>query len=169
MNRSFNVIPPAVGTKSAARIIDTRRREGKEVTAIYGFEIAHYCEKKNKMVNEEAEAVLKKLRSEEAAGSGTPVEICLKVLKHVPGHLRGCSAPKKEILAVENLRTTVELEKKKLAALEEEVQVLKEEQVKHQKEQASFKVEQYEMKKNMDLMMQEIKRLSGLVSQNSVS
>ena len=34
-----------------------RRREGKEVTAIDGFQIAHYCEKK-KMVNEEAEAVL---------------------------------------------------------------------------------------------------------------
>ena len=97
------------------------------------------------------------------------MEICLKVLKHVPGHLRGRSAPKKEILAVENLRTTVELEKKKSAALEEEVRVLKEEQVKHQKEQASFKVEQDEMKKNMGLMMEEIKRLSGLVSQNSVS
>ena len=90
------------------------------------------------------------------------MEICLKVLKHVPGHLRGRSAPKKEILAVENLRTTVELEKKKSAALEEEVRVLKEEQVKHQKEQD-------EMKKNMGLMMEEIKRLSGLVSQNSVS
>ena len=70
---------------------------------------------------------------------------------------------------MENLRTTVELEKKKSAALEEEVRVLKEEQVKHQKEQASFKVEQDEMKKNMGLMMEEIKRLSGLVSQNSVS
>ena len=35
-----------------------RRREGKEVTAIDGFQIAHYCEKKKKMVNEEAEAVL---------------------------------------------------------------------------------------------------------------
>ena len=35
-----------------------RRREGKEVTAIDGFEIAHFCEKKNKMVNEEADAVL---------------------------------------------------------------------------------------------------------------
>ena len=83
--------------------------------------------------------------------------------------IRGRSAPKKEILAVENLRTTVELEKKKSAALEEEVRVLKEEQVKYQTEQASFKVEQDEMKKNMGLMMEEIKRLSGLVSQNSVS
>ena len=35
-----------------------RRREGKEVTAIDGFQIAHYCEKKKKMVNEEADAVL---------------------------------------------------------------------------------------------------------------
>nr|GEV42626.1 hypothetical protein [Tanacetum cinerariifolium] len=35
------------------------------------------------------------------------------------GHLRGRSAPKKEILVVENLRTIVELEKNKSAALEE--------------------------------------------------
>nr|GEY72221.1 reverse transcriptase domain-containing protein [Tanacetum cinerariifolium] len=57
-NRSFNLIPPAVGTKSVARIIDMKRREGKNVTAIDSYEIAHYCEKKKKMVSEEAVAIL---------------------------------------------------------------------------------------------------------------
>nr|GEX26076.1 hypothetical protein [Tanacetum cinerariifolium] len=55
-NHSFNLIPPAVGTKSVARRIDMERREN--VTAIYSYEIAHYCEKKKKMVSEEAVAVL---------------------------------------------------------------------------------------------------------------
>ncbi|GJT83173.1 Myb domain protein 62 [Tanacetum coccineum] len=64
---------------------------------------------------------LNKLRSEEAAGSGTPAEICFKLLKRVLGHLRGRSAPKKEILAVENLRAIVESKKNKSAALEEKL------------------------------------------------
>ncbi|GJZ48554.1 hypothetical protein Tco_0602386 [Tanacetum coccineum] len=87
------------------------------------------------------------LRSEEAVGSGTPAEICFKVMKRVPRHyLRGRSAPKKEILAVENLRTIIELERNKSAALEEKF-----------KEVA---VEQDEMKKCMGLMMKEIQRLA---------
>nr|GEW11186.1 reverse transcriptase domain-containing protein [Tanacetum cinerariifolium] len=152
-NRSFNLIPPAVGTKSVARRIDMKKREGKKVTAIDSYEIAHYCEKKKKMVSEEAVAVLNKLRSEEAAGSGTPAEICFKLLKRVPGHLRGRSAPKKEILAMENLRVIVESEKNKSAAL---VEKLKE-----------VAVEQDEMKKCMGLMMKEIQRLSKLVPDKS--
>nr|GEY31987.1 RNA-directed DNA polymerase, eukaryota [Tanacetum cinerariifolium] len=56
-------------------------RQGKNVTAIDNYEIAHYCEKKK----------------------------------------RGSSEPKKEILAVENLRAIVELEKNKSAALEEKL------------------------------------------------
>nr|GEX27466.1 myb domain protein 62 [Tanacetum cinerariifolium] len=35
-----------------------KRREGKNMTAIDSYEIAHYCEKKKKMVSEEAVAVL---------------------------------------------------------------------------------------------------------------
>nr|GEU72074.1 hypothetical protein [Tanacetum cinerariifolium] len=89
----------------------------------------------------------------QAVGSGTPAEICLKLLKRVPGHLRGRSAPKKEILAVENLRAIVESEKNKSAALEEKM-----------KEVA---VEQDEMKKCMGLMMKEIQRLSKLVPDKS--
>nr|GEZ40090.1 myb domain protein 62 [Tanacetum cinerariifolium] len=152
-NRSFNLIPPDVGTKSVARRIDMKRREGKNVTAIDSYEIAHYCEKKKKMVSEEAVAVLNKLRSEEAVGSGTPAKICFKLLKRVPGHLRGRSAPKKEILAVENLRAIVESEKNKSAAL---VEKLKE-----------VAVEQDEMKKCIGLMMEEIQRLSKLVPDKS--
>nr|GEW57080.1 putative reverse transcriptase domain-containing protein [Tanacetum cinerariifolium] len=138
-NRSFNLIPPAVGTKSVARRIDMKIREGKNVTAIESYDIAHYCEKKKK---------------NEAAGLGTPAEICFKLLKRVPGHLRGRSAPKKEILAVENLRAIVESEKNKSAAL-----------VEKSKEVA---VEQDEMKKCMGLMMKEIQRLSKLVPDKSV-
>nr|GEW22967.1 hypothetical protein [Tanacetum cinerariifolium] len=150
----FNLIPPAVGTKSVARRIDmVSRREGENVTAINSYEIAHYCEKKKKMVSKEAVAVLNKLRSEEAAGLGTPAEICFKLLKRVAGHLRGCSASKKEILAVENLRAIVESEKNISAALEEKL-----------KEVA---VEQDEIKKCMGLMMKEIQSLSKLVPDKS--
>ncbi|GJY76608.1 hypothetical protein Tco_0481724 [Tanacetum coccineum] len=93
------------------------------------------------------------LQNEEAAGSGTLAEICFKVLKRVPGHLRGRSAPKKEILAVENLRIIVELEKNKSAGLEKKLK--------------EVTVELDEIKKWMGLMMKEIKRLSGLISDKS--
>ncbi|GKE55776.1 hypothetical protein Tco_1494961, partial [Tanacetum coccineum] len=127
-----------------------KRRQGTNVTAIDNYEISHYCEKKKKMVSEKAAAVLVcSATIEEAVGSGTPAEICFKVMKRVPGHyLRGRSAPKKEILAVENLRTIIELERNKSAALEEKL-----------KEVA---VEQDEMKKCMGLMMKEIQCLSKL-------
>ncbi|GKA77738.1 hypothetical protein Tco_0784275 [Tanacetum coccineum] len=95
------------------------------------------------------------LQSEDAAGSGTPAEICFKVLKRVPGHLRERSAPKKEILAVENLRTIVELERNKSEALEEKLK--------------EVVVEQDEMKKCMGLMMKGIQCLSKLVPHRSVS
>nr|GEV05029.1 hypothetical protein [Tanacetum cinerariifolium] len=70
----------------------------------------------------------------------------LQVLKRVPGNLRRCSAPKKEILAIEKLRAIVELEKNNSTALEEELK--------------EVIVEQDEMKKCMGLMMQEIQHLS---------
>nr|GEU71107.1 reverse transcriptase domain-containing protein [Tanacetum cinerariifolium] len=93
------------------------------------------------------------LRSEEAASSSTPLELCYKVLKCDPGHLRRCSEPKKEILAMENLRAIVELEKNKSTALEEKLK--------------EVIVEQYEMRKCMGLMMQEIQRLLKLVPAKS--
>nr|GEV56774.1 hypothetical protein [Tanacetum cinerariifolium] len=104
------------------------------------------------MVSEEAAAVLNNLRSEKAAGSGTQVEICFKLLKRVSGHLRGRSAQKKEILAVENLRAIVELEKHKSTALEEKFK--------------EVTIEQDEMKKCMGLMMKEIQRLSKPIRDN---
>nr|GEY09791.1 hypothetical protein [Tanacetum cinerariifolium] len=129
-------------------------RQGTNMTAIDNYEIAYYCEKKKKMVSEEADAVLVcSATIEEAPGSGTPAEICFKVLKCVPGHLRGHSAPKKEILAVENLRIIFELERNKSSTLEEKL-----------KEVA---VEQDEMKKCMGLMMKEIQLLSKLVPDKS--
>nr|GEW55038.1 protein kinase-like domain-containing protein [Tanacetum cinerariifolium] len=131
-------------------IQEEKRREGKNVTAIDSYEIAHYCEKKKKWL---ARRLLR--FCEEAAGSGTPAEICFKQLKRVPGHLRGRSAPKKEILAVENLRVIFESEKKKSTALEEKLK--------------EVTVEQDEMKKCMGLMMKEIQRLSKLVPDKSVS
>nr|GEW00294.1 hypothetical protein [Tanacetum cinerariifolium] len=67
----------------------------------------------------------------------------------------GRSAPKKEVLTVENLRTIVKLEKNKSTTLEEKFK--------------EVTVEQDEMKKCMGLMIKEIKRLSGLVSDKSVS
>nr|GEZ69319.1 hypothetical protein [Tanacetum cinerariifolium] len=82
-----------------------------------------------------------KLRSEEAAGSGTPVEICFKLLKRVLGHLRGRSAPKKEILAVKNLKEIAESEKNKSAALEEKLK--------------EVTVEQDEMKKSYGMILAE--------------
>nr|GEU54604.1 hypothetical protein [Tanacetum cinerariifolium] len=77
--------------KISFRRIDMVR---EKVTTIDSYEIAHYCEKKKKMVSEEAVAVL----------------VCSATMGH--------SAPKKEILAVENLRAIVESEKNKSTALE---------------------------------------------------
>nr|GEZ27230.1 GPI ethanolamine phosphate transferase 2 isoform X2 [Tanacetum cinerariifolium] len=111
--------PATEGTGTEFLAVAKKRRHGKNVTAIDNYKIAHYCEKKKRMVSEEDAAVLNNLRSEEAAGSGTPVEICFKLLKRVSGHLIGRSTLKKEILAVENLMTIVKLEKNKSTALEE--------------------------------------------------
>ncbi|GJX27948.1 ribonuclease H-like domain, reverse transcriptase, RNA-dependent DNA polymerase [Tanacetum coccineum] len=123
-----------------------KRRQGKNVTAIDNYEIAHYCEKKKKMVSEEDAAVL--------VCSAT-IGNMFQMLKPFTGHLRGRSAPKKEIFAVENLKAIVELENNKSAPLEEKL-----------KEVA---VEQDDMKKCVGLMMQEIQRLSKLVPDKSVS
>ncbi|GKD86058.1 hypothetical protein Tco_1357212 [Tanacetum coccineum] len=50
------------------------------------------------------------------------------MLKPFTGHLRGRSTPKKEILAVENLKAIVELEKNKSAPLEEKLKEIAVEQ-----------------------------------------
>ncbi|KAJ9563434.1 hypothetical protein OSB04_008594 [Centaurea solstitialis] len=56
-NRSMNEVPPAVGTVSIARIVDKRRREGEQVSAIEQYKIGHFSTKKNKMVNEKADEI----------------------------------------------------------------------------------------------------------------
>nr|GEV18971.1 zinc finger BED domain-containing protein RICESLEEPER 2-like [Tanacetum cinerariifolium] len=68
--------------------------------------------------------VLVGLRIEEANSTSTPVEICLKKLKHIPGHIlgnetKGCSSSTKNILGNEKLRLDLESEKKRSQALEE--------------------------------------------------
>nr|GEV44139.1 hypothetical protein [Tanacetum cinerariifolium] len=114
--------PATEGTGTEFLAVANKRRHGKNVTAIDNYKIEHYCEKKKRMVSEEAATVLVcSATIEEAAGSGTPVKICFKLLKRVSGHLKGRSAPKKEILAMENLKAIVELEKNKSTALEEKL------------------------------------------------
>lgn len=66
------------------------------------------------------------MQNDAAASSATPAEICLKWLKRIPGHLKGRSAPKKEILANERLRKQVEHERKRAEASEEKVEQLTE-------------------------------------------
>ncbi|GJY13549.1 reverse transcriptase domain-containing protein [Tanacetum coccineum] len=68
-NRSFNKVPPAVGSLSVAR-------------RVYKNE----------------------LRIEEANSTLTLAEICLKQLKHIPGHIKGRSASTRNSLGNEKLR-----------------------------------------------------------------
>ncbi|GJY36283.1 protein STRUBBELIG-receptor family 8 [Tanacetum coccineum] len=89
-NRSFNKVPPAVGSLSVARRVYKKKRKWKEVTAIGMYEIAHYSKKTHKMVNEEAEKVL-----------------------HILGHIKGCSASTRNILGNEKLRLDSESEKER--------------------------------------------------------
>ncbi|GKD50000.1 Myb domain protein 62, partial [Tanacetum coccineum] len=117
-NRSFNKVLPAVGSLSIARRVYQKKRKGKEVTAIGMYEIAHYSKKTHKMVNEEAEKVLNELRTEEANSTLTP-EICLKQLKRIPGHIKGCSTSTRNILGNEKLRLDLESEKERSQPLEE--------------------------------------------------
>ncbi|PWA48745.1 hypothetical protein CTI12_AA489200 [Artemisia annua] len=138
-NRAANELPPTVGSVSVARIIDMKQRKGEKVTEREGeevtesdgeevtgidqfgtteidrFGIAHYSEKKKEMSG---------MQNDAAASSATPAEICLKWLKRIPGHLKGRSAPKKEILANERLRKQVEHERKRAEASEEKVEQL---------------------------------------------
>ncbi|KAJ9553513.1 hypothetical protein OSB04_017558 [Centaurea solstitialis] len=181
-NRSMNEVPPAVGTVSIARIVDKvssllelkyfhlssciyvlcygfyleqRRREGEQVSAIEQYKIGHFSTKKNKMVNEKADEIWNELLSEEADSSCSAAEICLK-------KLRRTAASTKHVLATENLRTELQLEKNKSKALEEEVKRIKEEQLKFQEEQAKFQEEHNEMKDKMNFMMTQLSKLSPM-------
>ncbi|GJS19985.1 hypothetical protein Tco_0448617 [Tanacetum coccineum] len=122
-NRSFNKVPPAVGSLSVARRVYKKKKKRKEVTAIGMYEIVHYSKKTHKMVNEEAEK--NELRIKEANSTLTPAEICLKQLKHIPGHIKGRSASTRNILGNEKLRLDLESEKERSQVLEENMKVLK--------------------------------------------
>ncbi|GJY11386.1 reverse transcriptase domain-containing protein [Tanacetum coccineum] len=161
-NRSFNKVPPAVGSLSVARRVYMKKKKGKEVTAIGMYEIAHYSKKTHKMVNEEAEKVLNGLRTEEANSTLTPAEICLKQLKHIPGHIKGRSASTRNILGNEKLRLDLESEKERSQALEENMKVMNKKQRRLQKQNKKIKGQ-------LKFMMREIKRLSKFQSQTNIS
>nr|GEU73519.1 hypothetical protein [Tanacetum cinerariifolium] len=66
---------------------------------------------------------LNELRTEEANSTLTPAEICLKQLKHIPGHIKGCSASTRNILGNEKLRLDLESEKERSQALAENMKL----------------------------------------------
>nr|GEZ68981.1 hypothetical protein [Tanacetum cinerariifolium] len=88
MNRSKNLVPLAVGLKSMARVVHEKMKQGKQMTAIGRYEICHYSRKKDGMINETADKILRDLRDEEANSSSTPAEICMARLGHIPGYLK---------------------------------------------------------------------------------
>ncbi|KAJ9542404.1 hypothetical protein OSB04_028910, partial [Centaurea solstitialis] len=69
---------------------------------------------------------------EATTSSCTPVEICLKKLHRIPGHIKGRSSFTIQSLATKNMRTELELEKERSKALEQEIRRIKEEQVQSQ-------------------------------------
>nr|XP_043625026.1 uncharacterized protein LOC122596502 [Erigeron canadensis] len=152
-NSLKNEVPPVVGTVSIARIVDMRRREGKEISAIDKYKIGHFSAKKKKMVNEKADDILNELLHEKESSTCSPAEICMKVLHYIPGHTKGRSVSVKKVLDSENLRMELESEKEKSKALEEELHVVKQKQTKYEE--------------NQGVIMAELSRLSKLQSQNS--
>ncbi|GJQ95108.1 Myb domain protein 62 [Tanacetum coccineum] len=126
-NRSKNLVPPTVGTRSFARRVDESRREGKEVSEIEQYKMAHYSKKLKGMINEEADTIWNDLQAEEATSSCTSAEICLKKLGHLPGHIKGRSASTKQILETVNLRSELKALKEENKATNEKVDYLLEE------------------------------------------
>ncbi|GJV95130.1 reverse transcriptase domain-containing protein [Tanacetum coccineum] len=126
-NRSKNLVPPTVGTRSLARRVDESRREGKEVSEIKQYKMAHYSKKLNGMINEEVDTIWNDLQAEEATSSCTSAEICLKKLGHLPGHIKGRSASTKQILETVNLRSELKALKEENKATNEKVDYLLEE------------------------------------------
>ncbi|GKB48225.1 hypothetical protein Tco_0898978, partial [Tanacetum coccineum] len=77
---SSKSMPCSFGTLSLARRVDMSRKEGKEVSEIDQFKMAHYSKKRKGMINEKANIIWNELRAEEATSSCTPAEICFKKL-----------------------------------------------------------------------------------------
>ncbi|GJY12655.1 hypothetical protein Tco_0381964 [Tanacetum coccineum] len=136
--------PPKVGTLSLARRVDMSRREGKEVSEIDQFKMAHYSKKRKGMINEKANIIWNELRAEEATLSCTPAEICLKKLGYIPGHIKGRCASTQKILEKVNLRS--------------ELKVMKESQIKLQEENKATK-------EKVDYLLEEKKKMAQLLQQ----
>ncbi|GKD13406.1 Myb domain protein 62, partial [Tanacetum coccineum] len=151
MNRSKNLVPPAVGSKSMARVVHEKMKQGKQVTAIERYEICHYSRKKDGMINETADKILRDLRDEEANSSSTPAEICMAKLGHIPGYLKGRSASGRNILANERLQRELQSEKEKTKKLQMHINKIEK---KHNN-----------LKQKVDYLMKHLPRLSGWKSQ----
>nr|GEY01425.1 putative transposase, Ptta/En/Spm, plant [Tanacetum cinerariifolium] len=151
MNRSKKLVPPDVGSKSMARVVHEKMKQGKQVTAIGRYEICHYSRKKDGMINETADKILRDLRDEEANSSSTPAEICMAKLGHIPGYLKGRSASGRNILANECLQRELQSEKEKTKKLQMHINKIEK---KHNN-----------IKQKVDYLMKHLPRLSGWKSQ----
>ena len=95
--------------------------------------------------------VQRDLENEEANSSSTPAEICIQKLGYIPGHLKGRSASKRNILANESLQRELELEKEKTKKLHIHINKIEK---KHNN-----------LKQKVDYLMKHLPHLSGWQSQ----
>ena len=163
-----------------------RTKQGKTVTAIGGFKICHFSEKKKAMVNDKADKLLvifysyllsillvsvhmwldiiscfvvqHDLENEEANSSSTPAEICIEKLGYIPGHLKGRSASKRNILANESLQRELQLEKEKTKKLQIHINKIEKKHNKMEKKHNN-------LKQKVDYLMKHLPHLSGWQSQ----
>ncbi|KAJ9539034.1 hypothetical protein OSB04_031767 [Centaurea solstitialis] len=119
-NRSFNEVPPAVGTVSIARIVDMVSSfvKNKYLLYIFAYLVEVFCNNYLKQKRRKGEQ--NELQSEAANSSSTPIEICLKKLRRISSYIKVRSASTKQSSANENLRMELKLEKERSKALEEE-------------------------------------------------
>ncbi|GJV27437.1 hypothetical protein Tco_1383885 [Tanacetum coccineum] len=137
-NRACNEVLPTIGTKSVARRIHMKRKQGKEVTAIEGYKIAHWSKKKKAMINDKATEIWSDLQNEEASSSCTSAKIYIEKLGYIPGHIRGRSTSTKHVFETESIRMDLNSEKEKSKQLEKDHLELKENHLKLQKEHVSL-------------------------------
>ncbi|CAI9107427.1 OLC1v1006777C1 [Oldenlandia corymbosa var. corymbosa] len=124
-NRALLEVPPATGTKSLARYIEEKKQlENRKVTYIKAYKVGHYSNIKGAMVNEKASETLAQLESLKETTDMDDIDVCLEVVKGLPGHARGRSAPKKQVLAIERSRDEIEKANKRAEEAEKEKQLL---------------------------------------------
>ena len=98
------------------------------------------------------------LENEEANSSSTPTEICIQKLGYIPGHLKGRSASKRNILANESLQRELELEKEKTKKLQRHINKIEKKHNKMEKKHNN-------LKQKVDYLMKHLPDLSGWQSQ----